>query len=143
MKKAIAVLLALIMLLGCAPVMVFAEETSVTTAGTLESDLEVKKGDKLSVSATWTIGANLIVEEGATLTIEENGFLAISGTGRLYNNGTIIVKKNGAILSKGNGTGESGAPFYNDTKGTLTLNNNSYFCVEKNTYAFPSSSING
>ena len=142
MKKAIAILLALIMLLGCAPVMAFAADlTPVTEAGTLTEDFTIQEGDKLSVSATWTIAADLVVEEGATLTIEENGFLTVSGTGRLYNNGTIIVKKNGAILSKGNGTGESDASFYNDTKGTLTLNNNSYFCVEKNTYAYNKGTI--
>lgn len=142
MKKAIAILLACIMLMSCAPVMVFAEDTEITTSGTLDADLTVSSGDKLTVSATWTIAAVLTVEEGATLVIEENGYITVAGTGRLINKGNIVVKKNGAILSNGKGSGENGSSFYNDEKGSLTLNSGSYFSIERNTYAYNKGTIN-
>lgn len=142
MKKAIAILLALVMLMSCAPVMAFAEDSAITSSGTLEADYTVSSGDKLTVSATWTVAAILTVEAGATLVIEENGFLSIAGTGRLVNNGNIVVKKNGAILSKGNGTGENGSSFYNGETGSVTLNNGSYFSIERNTYAYNKGTIN-
>lgn len=142
MKKVISILLALIMVLGCAPVMAFAEDSAITESGTLNENYTVKEGDKLTVSATWTIASLLIVEEGATLVIEENGFLTIASTGRIQNNGNIVVKKNGAILSKGNGTDESGASFYNGTTGSVTLNSGSYFSVEDGTQAYNKGTIN-
>lgn len=142
MKKVVAILLACIMLFSCTPVMTFAADTDVTTPGTLEANMTVSNGDKLTVSATWTIAATLTVEDGATLVIEENGYLTIAGTGRLVNNGNIVVKKNGAILSNGKGTGEGGSSFYNGETGTVTLNSGSYFSIERQTFAHNKGTIN-
>lgn len=142
MKKVIAILLACIMLFSCAPVMVFAEDEAISAPGTIEANKTVSSGDKLTIASTVTLAANLTIDEGATLVIEEGGYLTVGGTGRLINNGNLVVKKNGAILSNGKGTGESGASFYNGATGSVTLNSNSYFSIERQTTAYNKGTIN-
>lgn len=142
MKKTIAILLACIMLIGCAPIMSFAADTTYDVAGTIAADLTVNSGDKLIISSTQTLSANLTISEGATLEIAEGGYLTIAGTGRLINNGHILVKKGGAIHSNGSGAGVNGAPFYNSETGVVDLNNNSYFCIERGTVAYNKGTIN-
>lgn len=142
MKKTIAILLACIMLIGCAPIMSFAANTTINEDGTLSTPLVVASGDKLTVSSVWTLNAPLTINEGATLEVAEGGYITIATNGQIINNGTITVEKNAAIHSKGAGTGEKDAPVINGETGVVNLNSGSYFCIERGTYAYNKGTIN-
>lgn len=142
MKKTIAILLACIMLIACAPVATFAADTNITTNTAVTADVTVASGDKLVIGAQYTLDAILTISEGATLEVAEGGYLSVTTNGQIVNNGTILVKNDGAILSNGKGEGETGAPFINGVKGVVNLNNGSYFCIERGTYAYNKGTIN-
>lgn len=145
MKKAIAILLACIMLIGCAPVMSLAFEVTednpfdASGTGIIYEDINVT-GTIWSITGSWTTDAYTItINEGAVLVIEAGGYLMLTGNGRLVNYGTIIVEKGGQIVSKGSGSGDTTASFYN--AGTLTLNSGCYFLVERGSYAYNKGTI--
>ena len=142
MKKTIAILLACLMLLTCMPLSTFAADTTWSTAGTVSSDYVVSSGNKLIISSAQTLTAKITVAAGATLEIAENGYLTIATAGSLVNNGTIVVKRNGAIVSNGNGIYDTNASFINNASGIVNLNANSYFCIERGSFAYNKGTIN-
>ena len=142
MKKAIAILLACLMLLTCMPLSTFAADTTWSTPGSVSADYTITSGNKLIISSAQTLTATLTVAEGATLEIAANGYLTVATTGSLVNNGTIVVKKNGAIVSNANGELDTNASFINNEKGVVNLENNSYFCIERGSFAYNKGTIN-
>lgn len=136
MKKTIAILLACIMLISCAPILSFAADTTITESGTLTEPLVIASGDTLTIKSTWTLAAPLTINEGAALVVEAGGWLTVAPGGQLINNGTITVETKGGIQSAGSGTGEADASFINGESGEVNLAKNSFFRIERGTYAY-------
>lgn len=151
MKKAIAILLASLMMLSCVSVVSFAEDITSENqetwndfqSGTIEDEYVVKAGATWSIKSTLTLTGRIIVEENATLVIEQGASLTVTGTtGQIVNNGTVIVKTQGYIMLSANGSSENDASFINNKTGVLTLNSNSLFFISPKSYAFNKGTIN-
>lgn len=149
MKKAIAILLAALMLLSCVSVVSFAADiTSENQAewgdatDTLNKEYVIKAGATWSIKNTVTLSGKIIVEEGATLVIEQGASITVSGTGRIENYGTVIVKNQGLIFLAASGASDNDASFLNEKTGVITLNTGSVFFISTKAYAFNKGKIN-
>ncbi|MCR5041549.1 MAG: hypothetical protein K6C36_05530 [Clostridia bacterium] len=107
MKKTLAVLLSILMLIGCAPI-VFATDYNRTTDFT--SNFTLQEGSSLTIPS----GAMVHIASGVTVTINSGSGMIVSGT--------LIVNAGGKLVVKGNAT-VSGTLQNNGTvTGTANIN---------------------
>lgn len=99
MKKIISLVLCAIMLLGCLPMMSFADEVVLTE---FTNSNQISSGDQAVIAAgtTFTIAYDetLYVPSGASLTVKAGGTLIVNGTIIVMNNASLVVEgdiKNG------------------------------------------------
>lgn len=99
MKKIISLVLCAIMLLGCLPMMSFADEVVLTE---FTDSNQISSGEQAVIAAgtTFTVASDktLYVPSGASLTVKEGAVLVVNGTIIVMNNAALVVEgdiKNG------------------------------------------------
>lgn len=102
MKKSLAIILSLVMLLCCIP-LTTASAASFTESGQLTSDTQLAAGENIIPS-----GVIMEVPSGHNLYIPQGTTLRVAAGGRLDVNGTIVVLDGGKLDVEGKLNGASG-----------------------------------
>ena len=121
MKKTIAILLACIMLMACAPLNVFAAGDIVISTGDIVTwdGTEIADGQKLVVKGSLYVD-NKMVNKGS-ISVENGGSITFKSNGRLENYSTVTVKGGGSIYFDGMGRGKDYATLFNTENGVISF----------------------
>lgn len=138
MKKALAILLASIMLLACVPFSASAaNDIEVSGQLTYDQAVTIPEGDNYIITGQVNVTQPIYINAGGSLTIVEGGSIICTGEqGRIINSGTITVESKGTLYLGGTGTSLNSATLVNEKSGLIDLKINSQCTLANDSVAY-------